>query len=471
MALKKSGSGRKQPARRKPAPAKQHVYDPSNLATFIQGVERRNSAQPEFLQAVREVASDVFSFIQRTPQFSDKLIMERMTEPDRILVFRVTWEDDAGHMRINRGYRVQFNNSIGPYKGGLRFHPSVNLSIVKFLAFEQTLKNALTTLPLGSAKGGSDFNPRGKTDGEVLRFCKAFMLELYRFIGPNLDVPAGDIGVGGREIGYLFGQYKRLTGEHASGTITGKGLEYGGSLIRTEATGFGAVYFAQDMLRHHGMEIAEKRCAISGSGNVGLHTALKLIQLGAKVLTLSDSTGFIHDTSGIDEAKLNYIMDLKTVRHGRISEYAKEFGSAKFYPDKRPWQVKCDLAFPCATQNELDEDDAKSLMANGCIGVIEGANMPATEKAQGLLRENILFGPAKAANAGGVAISGLEMSQNTMRFHWTEKELDMRLREIMASIHTQCLEYGQTSKRIDYVRGANLAGFVRVGKAMLAQGV
>ena len=448
-------------------------YDPSNIRAFLKGVARRNDGQPEFMQAVQEVAHDVFDYIKQNPKFSEKLVFERMTEPDRILVFSVAWEDDEGNTRVNRGYRVQFNNALGPYKGGLRFHPSVNLSIIKFLAFEQTLKNALTTLPLGSAKGGSDFNPRGKSDGEILRFCKSFMLGLHRYIGPNLDVPAGDIGVGNREVGYLFGQYKRLTGEHASGTITGKGVEYGGSLIRAEATGFGTVYFAARMLEHHDIDIQGKTCLVSGAGNVALHCALKLAQMGAKVLTLSDSDGFVHDPDGINEEKLSYLKKLKEEKRGRISEYAGKYRKASFHARQRPWRVKADLAFPCATQNELDEKDARNLLAGGCIGVIEGANMPCTAEAQMLLRKKVLFGPAKAANAGGVAVSGLEMTQNTMHYHWSEQELDAKLQEIMTSIHGQCLEHGRGGgrRRTDYVRGANIAGFVRVGKAMIAYGV
>ena len=456
---------------RRTAAAAEGIYDPTSIKAFLKGVARRNREQPEFLQAVQEVAHDVFDYIKKEPKFSKKLVFERMTEPDRVLIFSVAWEDDKGNTRVNRGYRVQFSNALGPYKGGLRFHPSVNLSIIKFLAFEQTLKNALTTLPLGSAKGGSDFNPRDKSDGEILRFCKSFMLGLHRYIGPNLDVPAGDIGVGNREVGYLFGQYKRLTGEHASGTITGKGVEYGGSLIRAEATGFGTVYFALRMLEHHNLDIRGKTCLVSGSGNVALHCALKLVQLGARPVTLSDSSGFVHDPDGIDEKKIAYLKELKEIRRGRISEYANKYRRATFHPNARPWRVKADLAFPCATQNELDEKDARALLAGGCIGVAEGANMPCTAEAQVLLRKKVLFGPAKAANAGGVAVSGLEMSQNTMHYHWSEQELDAKLQEIMTSIHSQCLEYGRVGRKIDYVRGANIAGFVRVGRAMIAYGV
>lgn len=453
------------------AAAKSSSYDSTSLKNFLAGFERRNPQEPEFQQAVREVAHDVFPYLAEHAEFTDKLVFERMTEPDRIIVFRVSWEDDAGNMRINRGYRVQFNNSIGPYKGGLRFHASVNLSIIKFLAFEQTFKNSLTTLPLGAAKGGADFNPRGKSDAEIARFCKAFMTELHRFIGPNVDVPAGDIGVGGREIGYLFGQYKRLTGEFASGTITGKGLEYGGSLVRTEATGFGTVYFAEHMFNHRGASLKGLKCCVSGAGNVALHCALKLSEMGAKVLTLSDSTGFIHDPQGFDRGKIEHLHEIKFGKRGSVGAYVKKHPKASFHAGKRPWGVTCDAAFPCATQNEISLAEAKKLIANGCQLVSEGANMPSEEKAMQLFRKRILFGPAKAANAGGVAVSGLEMSQNTMRLNWTEAELDSRLKEIMKDIHNQCLEYGGGGRRIDYVRGANLAGFVRVGRAMLAHGV
>ena len=447
------------------------TYDSTNLDNFLTGFVRRNPDEPEFQQAVREVAQDVFPILHDHPEFTKKLIFERMTEPDRIIVFRVSWEDDAGHMRINRGYRVQFNNSIGPYKGGLRFHPSVNLSIIKFLAFEQTFKNSLTTLPLGAAKGGSDFNPHGKSDNEIARFCKAFMTELFRFIGPNVDVPAGDIGVGGREVGYLFGQYKRLTGEFASGTITGKGLEYGGSLVRTEATGFGAVYFSQEMLNHAKQSLENLTCVVSGSGNVALHCAMKLVEMGAKVVTLSDSSGFIYDKDGIDLEKIEYTNHLKFAMRKKLDEYVKKYKNATYHKGKRPWGVNCDAAFPCATQNEISLEEAKTLINNGCKLVAEGANMPSAEKAMHLFRKKILFGPAKAANAGGVAVSGLEMSQNTMRMNWTETELNNRLKEIMSTIHDQCLVYGIDKKRVDYVKGANLAGFMRVGKAMLAHGV
>ena len=471
MVTKRKASKKTTANKVKRAAAAAKAYDPTSLDTFIAGFERRNQQEPEFHQAVTEVAQDVFPFLVSHPEMTDKRIFERMTEPDRIIVFRVSWEDDAGNMRINRGYRVQFNNSIGPYKGGLRFHSSVNLSIIKFLAFEQTFKNSLTTLPLGAAKGGSDFNPHGKSEAEVNRFCKAFMTELYRFIGPNVDVPAGDIGVGGREIGYLFGQYKRLTGEFASGTITGKGLDYGGSLVRSEATGFGVVYFADHMLNHVSDSLHGKTCLVSGAGNVALHAALKLTEMDAKVVTVSDSSGFIYDPDGFNAEKLAQLAEIKGVKRGSVSDYTKPHRKATFHAGKRPWGVKCDAAFPCATQNEINLEEAKTLVKNGCKLVAEGANMPSEEKAMKLFRDKILFGPAKAANAGGVAVSGLEMSQNTMRINWTEKELDVRLKEIMSDIHDQCLQYGKSRAGVNYVKGANLGGFMRVARAMLAQGV
>ncbi len=451
--------------------AKKRLYDSTNLQHFLTGFIRRNPGESEFHQAVHEVAESVIPFIQKNPIFSESLILERMTEPDRTIEFRVVWEDDSGHMRVNRGYRVQFNNAIGPYKGGLRFHPSVNLSILKFLAFEQTFKNALTTLPLGSAKGGADFNPRGKSDREILRFCKAFMLQLAPYIGPNLDVPAGDIGVGGREIGYLFGQYKNITGHFTSGTITGKGLEFGGSLIRKEATGFGVVYFAEEMLNHHhGQTLKGKKCTVSGSGNVAQHCAEKIIEIGGTVLTMSDSDGFIYDSDGIDLNKLKFIMELKNEKRGRISEYTKKYKKAKFYPGKRPWAIPCQAAFPCATQNEINLQDAKNLVSNGCIVVSEGANMPSNEEAMHFFRSKLLFAPAKAANAGGVAVSGLEMSQNALRLSWTREEIDTRLRDIMHDIHQQCITHGTNGDRIDYVDGANISGFLKVSQAMLSHG-
>ncbi len=452
---------------------KARVYDSTNLQRFLAGFVRRNPGEPEFHQAVREVAESVIPVIRKNQSLAESLILERMTEPDRVIVFRVTWEDDDGHTRVNRGYRVQFNNAIGPYKGGLRFHPSVNLSILKFLAFEQTFKNALTTLPLGAAKGGADFNPRGKSDREIRRFCKSFMLELVPYIGPDVDVPAGDIGVGGREIGYLFGQYKRITGRFASGTITGKGLEFGGSLIRKEATGFGAVYFTEEMLNHHGQSLEGKKCVVSGSGNVAQHCVEKIIDLGGIALTMSDSDGFVLDRDGISRKKLQFIMDLKNTRRGRMSEYAKKYPKAEFHSGKRPWGVACDAAFPCATQNEITLEDAKRLVSHGCIAVAEGANMPSEEEAMKFFRSKLLFAPAKAANAGGVAVSGLEMSQNALRLSWTQDEMDERLRNIMRDIHHQCVTHGVSgrSRRMDYVTGANIAAFLKVSQAMNAHGV
>ena len=393
-----------------------------------------------------------------------------MSEPDRVIMFRVCWTDDNNQVRVNRGYRVQFNNSIGAYKGGLRFHKSVNLSILKFLGFEQVFKNSLTTLPMGGGKGGSDFNPQGKSNGEVMRFCQSFMSELFRHIGPNTDVPAGDIGVGAREIGYLFGQYKRLQNEF-TGTITGKGLGFGGSLVRTEATGYGCVYFAREMLGTRSDDVKGKNCVVSGSGNVAQYTAQKVLQLGGKVLTMSDSSGFIHDPDGINEEKLAWVMDLKNNRRGRISEYVDKFGG-EFHEGKRPWSVPCDLAFPCATQNELDGDDAKVLVANGCQLVSEGANMPSTLDAVGVFIDSkILFGPAKAANAGGVAVSGLEQTQNAMRLSWSREQVDEQLLDIMKNIHSTCVEHGTEGDFINYVQGANVGGFIKVADAMLAYGV
>ena len=441
-----------------------------DLERFMAEVERRNPAEPEFLQAVREVARDVLPLLEDKQAYRDAGIFERLTEPDRAIQFRVSWVDDANRVRLNRGYRVQWNDAIGAYKGGLRFHPSVNLSILKFLGFEQTFKNALTTLPMGGAKGGSDFDPRGKSDGEVMRFCQAFMSELFRHIGSNTDVPAGDIGVGAREVGFLFGQYRRLANEF-TGTLTGKGLAFGGSLIRTEATGFGCVYFAREMLATRGDEIRGKTCLVSGSGNVAQHTAEKLIELGARVVTLSDSEGFIHDPNGIDAEKLAWMIDLKTCRRGRIREYVEKWGGT-FHAGKRPWSVPCELAFPSATQNEIDAADARQLIANGCRLVAEGANMPSTVEAISVFLEHeLLFGPAKAANAGGVAVSGLEQSQNAMRLSWTREEVDARLLEIMQSIHARCVEFGREGSFVNYLRGANRGGFIKVADAMLAQGV
>ena len=448
-------------------------YNSTKLESFMAGLIRRNSNEPEFHQSVHEVAETVIPYIRKNPSLANSIILERITEPERVFMFRVIWEDDAGNVRVNRGYRVQFNNALGPYKGGLRFHPSVNLSILKFLAFEQTFKNALTGLPLGAAKGGADFNPRGKSDREVLRFCKSFMLELFRYIGPNLDVPAGDIGVGEREIGYLFGQYKRITGEFVSGVLTGKGLDFGGSLIRKEATGYGAAYFAQEMLNHHGDTIAGKDCLVSGSGNVAQFCAEKITHLGGRVLTMSDSDGFIYDKDGIDKKKLKFIKELKGVKRGRIAEYKNKFRNAEYYGGKTPWAVPAQLAFPCATQNEILVDDAKKLIKNKVLAVSEGANMPTHEKALPLLRRSLLFAPAKAANAGGVAISGLEMSQNSLRLSWSQDEMEDRLLSIMRDIHQQCVTHGggKRAKKVDYVAGANIAGFSRVANAMIAHGV
>ncbi len=441
------------------------------LQRFVAGLERRNPGEPEFHQAVYEVAQSIFPYIADKPHYHDVQVVERMAEPDRIVIFRVCWEDDERNIRVNRGYRVQNNNAIGPYKGGIRFHPSVTLSILKFLAFEQTFKNSLTGLPMGGGKGGADFNPKGKSDAEIMRFCQAFMTELYHHIGPDLDVPAGDIGVGAREIGYLFGQYKRLTNQFV-GVLTGKGLEYGGSLIRTEATGYGAVYMMGSMLALKNDSIEGKVCTVSGSGNVATYAVEKINQLGGKVVTLSDSSGYVHDPDGIDADKLAWVVDLKTVKRGRISEYAKEFKVA-FHEGKRPWEVECDLAFPCATQNEISGEDALALIKNGCIGVSEGANMPTVQEGIDAYQEaKILFAPSKAANAGGVAVSGLEMSQNSARISWTEDELQKLLRDTMQSIHDKCVEYGQESDgHVNYLKGANIAGFVKVADAMLAYGV
>ncbi len=448
----------------------QQAHADAYLERFMAGLKRRNGGQPEFQQAVHEVARDIVPFLEDKKEYKDAHILDRMTEPDRVIVFRVCWTDDDNNVRVNRGMRVQFNNAIGPYKGGLRFHKSVNISILKFLGFEQVFKNSLTTLPMGGAKGGANFNPHGKSDGEVMRFCQAFMSELYRHIGPSTDIPAGDIGVGAREVSYLFGQYKRLQNEF-TGTITGKGLAFGGSLIRTEATGYGCVYFAREMLGTRGEDVKGKNCVVSGSGNVAQYTAEKINQLGGKVLTLSDSGGFIHDPNGIDEEKLAWVMDLKNERRGRIGEYVEKFGGT-FHEGKRPWDVPCDLAFPCATQNELDVDDAKTLVANGCQLVSEGANMPSTLDAVGHFIDNeVLFGPAKAANAGGVAVSGLEQTQNAMRLSWTREQVDEQLLDIMKNIHGTCVEHGKEGDFVNYVSGANIGGFIKVADAMLAYGV
>jgi len=444
--------------------------DQLNLDEFMSGLVKRNPHQTEFHQAVEEVAEAVIPYINENPKYLRWRILERMTEPDRIIIFRVCWEDDAGNIRVNRGFRVQFNNAIGPYKGGLRFSPDVNLSILKFLGFEQTFKNSLTTLPMGAGKGGADFNPKGKSEGEVMRFCQAFMTELSKHIGEHLDIPAGDIGVGTREISFMFGQYKRLRNEF-TGVLTGKALEFGGSLIRKEATGYGCAYFMKDMLEHQGDTVKGKTCLVSGSGNVAMYTAEKLLHLGAKVVTMSDSSGFIYDPDGLNEEKLAFIIDLKTFKRGRIEEYARKF-NCDYYPEKKPWGIQCDLAFPCATQNEISAAEARVILKNGCIGVAEGANMPTEHEAIKLFQEaQILFAPGKASNAGGVAVSGLEMTQNSIRLAWTREELDQKLQEIMRNIHLKCVHYGMEGNYVNYVKGANLAGFKKVADAMLAYGV
>lgn len=446
------------------------MYDDLSLEHFMEGLRKRNPGEIEFHQAVYEVAESVIPFILENPKYQKAGIFQRMTEPDRTIIFRVVWEDDDGNIRVNRGYRVQFNNSIGPYKGGLRFHPSVNLSVLKFLGFEQMFKNSLTTLPLGAGKGGSDFNPKEKSDREVMRFCQAFMTELSQHIGASIDVPAGDIGVGAREISFMFGQYKRLSHEF-TGVLTGKSVEYGGSLIRTEATGYGCAYFMEEMLQNQGDSIEGKTCLVSGSGNVAQYCTQKIIQLGGKVVALSDSSGFIYDPDGINEDKLNYVINLKTVKRGRISEYAKKF-NCEYHATKKPWTIPCDLAFPCATQNEIDKKDAELLVSNGCKAVAEGANMPTTvDGVKVFQKAKLIYGPGKASNAGGVAVSGLEMTQNSMRLAWTSEELEMRLKNIMKNIHQQCVTYGEENGYINYVKGANLAGFIKVADAMLAYGV
>ncbi len=448
------------------------VSDHVDFPTFMEGVKKRNPGQLEFIQAVQEVAMDIFDFIEDKEAYHSAQILRRIAEPDRVVSFRVCWEDDNHNIRVQRGYRVQNNNAIGPYKGGLRFHPSVNESVLKFLAFEQTFKNSLTGLPMGGGKGGANFNPRGKSDAEVMRFCQSFMTELYRHIGPDIDVPAGDIGVGAREIGYMFGQYKRITNRW-EGVLTGKGLEYGGSQMRPEATGYGAVYFLENMLHHKKDAIAGKTAVISGSGNVASHAAEQIVKQGGKVLTLSDSGGFVHDPDGIDQEKIDWIKDLKTSRRGRISEYADEFTGTTYHEGKRPWNVPCDLALPCATQNELNEPEAKALVDNGVIAVSEGANMPTTLDGVRVFHDaKIMYGPGKAANAGGVAVSGLEMSQNAERISWNHERLGAMLTELMEGIHNKCVEYGdQGDGYVDYVKGANIAGFKKVADAMLAYGV
>ena len=439
------------------------------LENFMSGLERRNPGQPEFHQAVYEVALDIIPFIQKNPIYEEHQILERLTEPDRILIFRVNWEDDEGHMRANRGYRVQQSNAIGPYKGGIRFHHDVQLDTLKFLAFEQTFKNSLTGLPMGGAKGGADFNPKGKSDREVMRFCQKFMSVLARHIGPNTDVPAGDIGVGAREVSFMFGQYKHMTNEF-SGVLTGKGLSFGGSLIRTEATGFGTVYMLENMLAHHDEGIEGKVALVSGSGNVAQYSVEKLTELGAKVVTVSDSSGTVYDPDGINEEKLDFIKDLKNTRRGRISEYAEEYG-VEFQEDKLPWSIPCDIAVPCATQNEISEDEAKTLIKNGCMAVAEGANMPTVQKGiDAYLEAGVLYAPSKAANAGGVAVSGLEMTQNSMRLSWERDELERKLHAIMQKIHDKCVQHGEENGKINYRKGANIAGFIRVAEALVSCG-
>lgn len=444
----------------------------AEINNFMDWVIERNPNEPEFHQAVYEVAATIIPYIQDKPDIKEAKVLERLTEPDRIVSFRVSWVDDNKQVQINRGYRVQHSNAIGPYKGGLRFHPSVNLSILKFLAFEQTFKNSLTGLQMGGGKGGADFDPKGKSDHEVMRFCQAFMSELARHVGPFVDVAAGDIGVGGREISYMFGQYKKISNEF-TGVLTGKGLSYGGSLIRKEATGFGAVYMMEDMLAQQKQSISSKIAVVSGSGNVAQHAVEKLLHLGAKPVTLSDSGGFIYDKDGITEEKLQYVIDLKNEKRGRISEYAKKYRTAEYHEGKAPWGVKCDIALPCATENEINGKDAKILVKNGCIAVSEGANMPTDKDGVDVfIEERIMFAPGKAANAGGVAVSGLEMSQNSMRLAWTHEELDQKLRQIMLGIHGKCVKFGQEEDGyVNYVKGANVAGFVKVAEAMCAYGV
>ena len=442
----------------------------STIDEFMDVVKTRNSGETEFHQAVHEVVESLWDYLKQNPHYLHGRILERVIEPERVIQFRVPWRNDRGTIEVNRGFRVEFSSAIGPYKGGLRFHPSVNLSILKFLGFEQVFKNSLTTLPMGGGKGGSDFDPKGKTDNEVMSFCQSFMTELYRHIGPDTDVPAGDIGVGGREIGFLFGQYKRITNEF-TGVLTGKGLNWGGSLIRPEATGYGCVYFAEEMLKKAGDGFDGKSVAVSGSGNVAQYATEKATELGAKVITLSDSSGSVYDKDGITPEKLAWVMDLKNNKRGRIKEYAEEF-NVEYFEDKRPWAVPCDIALPCATQNEINGEDAKELLANGCKVISEGANMPSDSEALAVFQgSNILFGPGKAANAGGVATSGLEMSQNSMRLNWTRKEVDGRLHQIMKDIHEACVVYGQENESVNYVKGANVAGFIKVADAMLDQGV
>ncbi len=437
---------------------------------FMKKIKAKNPGETEFHQAVQEVAESVMPFIEKNPKYAEAKILERIAEPERVIMFRVPWLDDKGQVQVNRGFRIEMNSAIGPYKGGLRFHPTVYLGLLKFLAFEQVFKNSLTTLPMGGGKGGSDFDPKGKSDNEVMKFCQSFMTELSRHIGPDTDVPAGDIGVGGREIGYMFGQYKRLRNEF-TGVLTGKGLNWGGSLIRPEATGYGCVYFVEAMLKQKGDSLKGKVCTVSGSGNVAQYTVEKLNQLGGKCVTLSDSSGSIHDPEGIDEEKLAFVMELKNVKRGRIKEYAEKYG-CEYLEGKRPWGVKCDVAFPSATQNEISGDEAKELVKNGCIAVGEGANMPTTPEGIKVFQDaKICYGPGKAANAGGVATSGLEMSQNSERLSWSREEVDSKLHEIMLAIHEQCVKYGKSGDYVDYVKGANIGGFVKVADAMLDQGL
>lgn len=446
-----------------------NVYE-QKVNDFMAKVIAKNPSEVEFHQAVHEVVETIIPFIEENPQYKEAKILERIVEPERVILFRVPWLDDKGDVQVNRGFRIEMNSAIGPYKGGLRFHPTVNLGILKFLAFEQVFKNSLTTLPMGGGKGGSDFDPKGKSDNEVMRFCQSFMSELFRHIGADTDVPAGDIGVGGREIGFLFGQYKRLRNEFV-GVLTGKGREWGGSLIRPEATGYGTVYFAEEMLKTRGDSMKGKVCTVSGSGNVAQYAVEKANEFGAKCVTLSDSSGFIYDPDGIDAEKLAYVMELKNVRRGRIKEYAEKYG-VEYHEGKRPWHIKCDVAMPCATQNEVNEEEAKALIANGCFVVSEGANMPSSPEAIEVYQNaKILYGLGKAANAGGVAVSGLEMSQNSLRLSWTREEVDARLHQIMKDIHTTCVKWGKDGDYIDYVKGANIGGFVKVADSMLAQGV
>ena len=439
---------------------------------FMESVSKRDAQQPEFLQAVQEVAETVIPFIEENPKYKQAKILERMVEPERVIMFRVPWIDDQGEVQINRGYRIEMNSAIGPYKGGLRFHPSVDISILKFLAFEQVFKNSLTTLPMGGGKGGADFDPKGKSDNEVMKFCQSFMTELCRHIGPDTDVPAGDIGVGGREIGFMFGQYKRIRNEF-TGVLTGKGREFGGSLIRPEATGYGAVYFTHNMLETKGESIKGKTVVISGSGNVAQYALEKVIHLGGKVVTVSDSSGYVHTSAGFHSEHLEFIKELKNVRRGRVKEIADKYDGVEFHEGQKPWGVKCDIALPCATQNELHEVDANTLVSNGVVAVTEGANMPCTPEAMHVFEQNkVLYSPGKASNAGGVAVSGLEMSQNSMRYSWTREEVDGKLKTIMKSIHSDCVKYGtREDGYIDYVTGANVAGFIKVADAMMAQGV